>query len=301
VAPDVPGRILGDPTRLRQVLINLLGNAIKFTESGRVAAHVEIETPDNGRDSTVVLRFSVSDTGIGIPKHKLASIFHAFQQADGSTTRRFGGTGLGLSISTRLVSLMGGTMEVESTPGRGSTFRFTCRFGIVRDSTERVPPSMGDSPGTAPRAGKSSLSILVAEDNRINQRLVQRLLERSGHTVELAENGEQALALHRQGSFDVVLMDVQMPVMDGLEATREIRKAEASDGSYTPIIAMTAFAMEGDKERCIEAGMDGYVSKPLNPAEFNRALLEATRLDPSLLGAGTRLPAGDADESAGTG
>jgi CheY-like chemotaxis protein/HPt (histidine-containing phosphotransfer) domain-containing protein len=409
ITPDVPDALVGDGGRLRQVLVNLVGNAVKFTEQGEIVVQV-------GRDpagADVGLHFAVTDTGIGIPPDKQAVIFDSFAQADTSTTRRYGGTGLGLAISSRLVEMMGGRIWVESTPGAGSTFHFTARFGTGADQTkpQAVPElarlqglpvlvvddnasnrrileevlgnwqmrptavdggrralevleeaagrgepyplvlldahmpdldgfalveeirrrpqlaraailmlSSADPQGDAVRCrelgvarylvkpikqsalrgailealgvrperaeppgrtdfGTASrpLHILLAEDNATNQQLAVRLLERWGHTVRLADNGKAALAQLREGPFDLVLMDVQMPEMDGFEATAHIRAAEAAGqgfplaGRRLPIIAMTAHALKGDRERCLQAGCDGYVSKPVQA----RTLLEA--------------------------
>ena len=259
IQPDVPLRIVGDPGRLRQIVINLAGNAIKFTETGHVELKVGLDAP--GR-----LHFSVSDTGIGIPKDKQASIFEAFTQADGSVTRKFGGTGLGLSIVTRLVAMMGGKLWVESEPGQGATFHFTANFTLPPQGEAEASGTIPNSVGR--REIGRSLHILLAEDNIINQKLAVTLLQKDGHRVSVANNGEEALNALALERFDLVLMDVQMPVLDGLEATARIRQDEQAGARHTPIIAMTANAMQGDRERCLEAGMDGYISKPLNPREM---------------------------------
>jgi two-component system sensor histidine kinase/response regulator len=401
---DVPDGLQGDPTRIRQIVVNLLGNAIKFTSEGEVVIQVKIE--DESEDE-VVLHFAVRDTGIGIPVEKQQLIFEAFTQTDSSTTRKYGGTGLGLAISSRLVNKMGGKIWVESEPGRGSTFHFTTRLHLQKTSsrkyaplgaealrglpvlvvddnatnrrvlqemllawqmnpelTERGPEAlailersatkgtpfslilldaqMPDMDGftvverikqnarlsksvvimltsagfrgdaarcrelgiqgylTKPikrsdlleaikvvlgsqtgaeaspplvtvhslRESRGRLRILLAEDNRVNQVLAVRLLEKRGHEVTVAGNGEEALeALDRQ-AFDLVLMDVQMPEMDGLQATAAIRKGEMNTGKHIPIVAMTAHAMAGDKERCLEAGMDEYMTKPIRPEQL---------------------------------
>ena len=259
VEPGVPPRILGDPGRLRQIIINLAGNAIKFTEKGMVELKVGLDAPG-------CLHVSVSDTGIGIPKDKQDSIFEAFTQADGSVTRKFGGTGLGLSIVRRLVALMGGKLWVESEPGQGATFHFTANFSL---------PPLGDAErsGMRPASAEGSdiaraLNILLAEDNIINQKLAVTLLQKEGHRVAIANNGAEALEALARERFDLVLMDVQMPVLDGLETTARIRQGEQAGARRIPIVAMTANAMQGDRERCLQAGMDGYVSKPLNPREM---------------------------------
>jgi signal transduction histidine kinase/CheY-like chemotaxis protein len=411
VAPPVPDAVVGDPGRLRQVLLNLVGNAIKFTDRGEVAVRV---AADAAHDHEVLLHFSIADTGIGIPREKQELIFEAFTQADGSNTRRYGGTGLGLTIASQLVALMGGTIWVESEAGRGSTFHFTARLGRERRSQVRTPareratlaeleglrtlvvddhltnrrifeevlshwglrPTLADggeaalraieraneagtpyglilldaqmpdldgfalaarlqqhpdltgatimmlssadqigdaarcralgisgyltkpvkqsdlleailsAVGAAPRkpqgsvpAGATpsptraqSLRILVAEDNPVNQRMAVRVLEKRGHSVVVAENGKRALEALERGSFDLILMDVQMPEMSGLEATAAIRDNERATGAHIPIVGVTAHAMKGDRERYLEAGMDDYLAKPLRPAELFDAL-----------------------------
>ncbi len=411
VAPEVPEVVRGDVTRLRQVVMNLVGNAIKFTTQGEVAVKVQVEAED-GRD--LVLRFTVSDTGIGIAEDKREKIFDPFAQADTSTTRKYGGTGLGLTISVRLVRMMGGKIWVESEEGRGSHFHFTVRVGaadrkeikvgsaappeILRgvrvlvvddnDTNRRILEGMlkrwemrpisvkggeealtqlvaarkagdafglivtdmhmpkmdgfelverirrrpelstatimmltsaghrGDAErcqklgvsayllkpirqselreaiarvlgareqeGKIPlitrfslgdaRDGSDFLRVLVAEDNAVNQRLIVRLLEKRGHRVVLADNGRQALAALEKETFDLVLMDVQMPEMDGFEATNAIRMREKSIGSHQTIIALTAHAMKGDREECLARGMDGYLTKPIRPQELDEVL-----------------------------
>jgi CheY-like chemotaxis protein len=399
VQTDVPDGLRGDPTRLRQIVVNLLGNAVKFTAEGEVV--IQVQTEDVAGDE-VVLRFAVRDTGVGIPLEKQQLIFEAFTQTDSSTTRKYGGSGLGLAISAQLVNQMGGKIWVESQPGRGSTFHFTARFQLQKLSSRRYTPLApealrgiavlvvddnatnrrilqetlltwdmhpestesgaealnilrradaegapfplilmdaqmpgldgfstlkiikqdarlaksavimltsagfrGDSascrelgvngyltkpvkradlleaiklvlgPATGPepntplvtlhslREHRPRLKILLAEDNRVNQLLAVRLLEKRGHEVTVAGNGVEALAELDQQVFDLVLMDVQMPEMDGFEATAAIRKGEMKSGKHIPIIAMTAHAMAGDKERCLEGGMDDYITKPI--------------------------------------
>ncbi|MGC3961778.1 MAG: PAS domain S-box protein [Rhodocyclaceae bacterium] len=260
IAPEIPQLISGDPYRLRQVLLNLLANALKFTESGEV--HLSVEMLEHRTDD-VLLRFAVSDTGIGIPAEKQAIIFDAFSQADSSTTRRFGGTGLGLAICARLVGAMGGRIWVESEPGQGSTFYFTARFATVKGSavvTDTPPPRISFNTGPS-----VSLSLLLAEDNPVNQTLAQRMLGKLGHEVTIVANGRDAVDARRAGpAYDAILMDVQMPIMSGIEATLAIRELEHDeDMAHMPIIAMTAHAMHGDRERCIDAGMDGYLAKPI--------------------------------------
>ncbi len=412
IAADIPAALGGDPARLRQIILNLTGNAVKFTEQGEVVVSVERQPSDDGK---AILHFTVRDTGIGIRQDKLGSIFEAFTQEDASTTRRFGGTGLGLTISARLVALMGGRLWVESTPGVGSVFHlvlpFTVRvaapaqprgelkdlrgtrvlvvddnatnrrileeilsrwgmeptvvdggnaamhalnhalqrgapfhfalidfqmpdldgFGLAAMIKERpefgtttilMLSSVGHSTDTLrsrqlgisayltkpvrqsvlldailamPRGGGAlphsrrvfdmepaapaarALQILLAEDNVINQRVVTALLEKQGHTVTVVGDGQQAVVVAASGTFDVVLMDVQMPVMDGLEATAAIRAAERLSGGHLPIIALTAHAMKGDREICLNAGMDGYLSKPINVAELMALTESLTR------------------------
>ncbi len=408
VLPDVPDGLQGDPTRIRQIVVNLLGNAIKFTSEGEVVIQVDIQEES---EDEVVLHFVVRDTGIGIPLEKQHLIFEAFTQTDSSTTRKYGGTGLGLAISSRLINRMGGKIWVESEPGQGSTFHFTTRFRlqkissrkyaplgaealrglpvlVVDDNTtnrrvlqemllswqmnpvltesgpealkileranaERIPFSLilldAQMPGmdgfrvverikqnarlaksviimltsggfrgdaarcrelgiqgylTKPikrsdllegikvvlgsqseaeasaslvtlhslRESRGRLRILLAEDNRVNQLLAVRLLEKRGHEVAVAGNGEEALEALDKQAFDLVLMDVQMPEMDGLQATAAIRKGEMKSGKHIPIIAMTAHAMAGDKERCLEAGMDDYITKPIRPEQLGDVL-----------------------------
>ncbi|MBF0496829.1 MAG: response regulator, partial [Deltaproteobacteria bacterium] len=406
IQPDVPDRLLGDPARIRQVVLNLIGNAIKFTDAGEVVLEVELSSQTNDE---VALHFSVRDTGIGIPEDKKGRIFEPFTQADGSTTREYGGTGLGLTICSRLVSLMGGRIWVESEVGQGSTFHFDIRSTVSEgeivetipielvqlkglkvlvvddNATNRiilkemlkgweVKPTLVDSGlaalaalgrakennepfnlaildllmpqmdgfelakkikgnpihgnikmilltsasqrGDADRCKESGISaylnkpvghsdlldailtvlgapmpeadqkslvtrhalkesrtklkILLAEDNLINQRLAQAILEGRGHSVSVANNGAEAISELDVFKFDMVLMDVQMPVMDGITATERIREKERLTGGHIPVIAMTAFAMKGDQERCIAAGMDGYITKPIDPNEAIR-------------------------------
>jgi CheY-like chemotaxis protein len=408
---EVPDVLIGDPERLRRIVVNLVGNAIKFTEQGEVVLHVQLESQSANE---VLLHFSVTDTGIGIPLEQQQRIFEAFAQADASTTRKYGGTGLGLAISAQLCELMGGLMWVESEVGVGSTFHFTARFVVPprasTDGKEFVAPVKlrdlpvlvvddnrtnreileemilnwrmkpvaaengkaalemlkqaamearpfrvvlldGHMPGmdgfevaarmkhepsmkgaavilltsaglgedvsraktvgaaaalTKPvkqselwdaivnalhlpapnrsaanaatrrkRGARQKLRILVAEDNPVNQDLALHMLERRGHSVILAENGRQALDAVERHKFDLVLMDVQMPEMGGLEATQAIREREKSTGGHVPIIAMTAHAMQGDRQKCLDAGMDGYLSKPLDPRTFLRTVEES--------------------------
>jgi PAS domain S-box-containing protein len=434
VLADVPDHLIGDPGRLRQIIVNLVGNAIKFTEKGEVVVRVKsqvgnsrFEEDANGEPAGVLLHFEVQDTGIGIPRDRQEAIFAPFVQADGSTTRKYGGTGLGLAISGRLVELMGGRIGVESEPGRGSTFRFSARFGRAAGAPERTPAATRESLANLPvlivddnatnrrileemltnwhmkptvvesgaaalaelqRAYKAGtpyalalldammpemdgytlasaireqvqfagtiimmlssaersaaqvggsaiaaalmkpikqselfdaimtsigvasrseaaatpeadtvpcahpLRVLLAEDNAVNQKLATRLLQKRGHEVTVANNGREALAALENESFDVLLMDVQMPHMDGFEATAAIRTREQLTGAHLPIVAMTAHAMKGDREKCLQMGMDAYVSKPLQARELLE-VVEGVGLKIS----GCRLPIGEPESA----
>lgn len=258
----VPDLLIGDPLRFRQILINLVDNAIKFTHEGKISVRVDVreQTPE-----TVLLEFSVSDTGIGIRPEDQERIFSPFTQADASTTRNFGGTGLGLTITRKLVELMKGRLRVESLPDQGSTFYFTVNLNIP----QTIDVGVGEtsrSPVRLPR--RRALQVLLAEDTPTNQKVAQYLLTKRGHVVEIARNGRQALEMIARGDYDVVLMDIQMPVMDGFQATAAIRAMPDSAKSHLPIIAMTAHAMKEDAERCIAAGMDAYISKPIQAERF---------------------------------
>jgi two-component system, sensor histidine kinase and response regulator len=275
VAVSVPEMVSGDPGRLRQVLLNLLGNALKFTAEGEVGLKV---TVDVFEENAVVLHFIVSDSGVGIASEKLHVIFDSFTQADTSTTRQFGGTGLGLTISRRLVEMMGGRIWVESEPGFGSRFHFTVRLRTMTVAAAALHNAVSPAPMTTRYAlrnhgdGRKALDILVADDNRVNQKVAGRLLEKRGHHVVLAGNGHEALAALTQHSFDLVLMDVHMPGMDGFETTIAIREQEKTTGAHQSIVAMTAMVMKGDRERCIDAGMDGYISKPIDLQQLDDVL-----------------------------
>jgi len=262
VAADLPPIVVGDPVRLRQILFNLVDNAIKFTEQGEVVVAVSLDslTGDEAR-----VHFAVRDTGIGIPEDKRASIFEAFSQADTSTSRRYGGTGLGLAISAQLVSLLEGRLWVEGQVGSGSTFHFSLSMTVPAPV-----PADEDRPSRrrGPLRAKDRLRILVADDNPANRLLAARILEKRGHVVSQAADGREALAMAEREKLDVVVMDAQMPDMDGLQATREIRALEKATETHLPIIALTAWAMSGDRERCLAAGMDGYISKPINAQEL---------------------------------
>ena len=276
VEPTLPDVLVGDPQRLRQVIVNLVGNACKFTEKGQVSVRAELESKTG---SDVVVRFQVIDTGIGIPVEKHDLIFDPFRQLDGSMTRRHGGTGLGLSISARLVQLMGGRIWLTSEVGKGSTFSFTVRLAVAYGPQTQLEPSGRALASAFARedSKKRRLRILLAEDNVVNQKVVAELVRREGHDIVVVANGGDAMAAVTQGAFDLVLMDVQMPVVNGFEATAGIRQAEKDTTRRTPIIALTANAMKGDQQKCIDAGMDDYLSKPINFASLRAALEKWTQ------------------------
>jgi signal transduction histidine kinase/ActR/RegA family two-component response regulator len=266
IAPGIPKNVLGDPTRLRQILLNLLGNAVKFTGRGEVALRVSLDSIDQQK---VLLHFLVKDTGIGIAEDKVGQIFEAFAQADNSTTRRHGGTGLGLSICSRLVQLMGGRIWVESELGHGSSFHFTACFGASRTylDSRQVEVTEDRSPLDVFRR---PLAILLAEDSKVNQILVQKILNKHGHTVVVANNGREALEILETQAFDILLTDVQMPIMDGFELTATIRAKEVNSDARLPIVALTANAMNGDEQACLSMGMDGYLAKPIRSIDLVR-------------------------------
>ena len=265
---DVPQRLIGDPLRLGQILINLTTNAIKFTERGKIVVQVEVV---HRIDNTITLQFSVSDTGIGMTKEQQTKLFQAFSQADASTTRKYGGTGLGLAICARLAEMMGGRIWVTSELGLGSTFYFTSVLGYdqnIQSYAIQIQQQLSEDQ----LAGIQGAKILLVEDNEINQQVAGEILQQAGLLVDLANNGKEALMALKNNEYDAVLMDVQMPVMDGYEATRRIR-AELNL-KRLPIIAMTANAMSGDRERGIAVGMDDYVTKPINPRDVMAALVK---------------------------
>ena len=304
IAPDVPDHLVGDCGRLRQVIMNLLSNAVKFTDHGEVVLTVGVQAR---QEQSVDLHFQVRDTGIGVPQDKLSSVFEAFVQADGSTTRTHGGTGLGLAISAQLAEMLGGRIWAESAVGKGSVFHFTAHFGLQEPERQQpaaadvdlpglralppagqcrlgaaLPQALGGDPAdlvrhpggaqSRPQSPARALRILLAEDNPVNQKLTVRALEKAGHHVTVASDGARALSALEHADFDLILMDVQMPVLDGLAATEAIRHREQGSGRRTPIVAMTAHAMKGDKERCLSAGMDGYIAKPIRLAELYRVI-----------------------------
>ncbi|MCD4676825.1 MAG: response regulator [Desulfobacula sp.] len=269
IEKNIPDNLSGDPARIRQILINLIGNAVKFTSQGKIFVKIKLKKELH---KNYILLFEVKDTGIGIPIEKQGSIFDSFSQADTSTTRKFGGTGLGLAISKQLAQLMGGKIGVTSELDKGSIFWFT-----VKLKQHGFKPSDNEVISTKPNKKKylkisSGLKILLAEDNIINQKVVSIMLEKLGHSITIAGDGRQTLNLYEQEPFDLILMDIQMPVMDGEEATRKIRSLEKKSKTHIPIIALTANAMKGDKERYLKSGMDGYVAKPLQKTGLLKAI-----------------------------
>ncbi len=305
VAPNVPERLIGDELRLCQILINLVGNAVKFTSQGNIHVGVELDKhaalasdgyqAELGRP--ILLKFAISDTGIGIEPEKQAQIFEPFMQADSSTTRQFGGTGLGLTISTYLIKMMNGKIWVKSEVGKGTTIFFTValsvdsssnseegnalqsrsasrdlveRFSAHRNLTSTVERGLDEPSGNASEL--KSLHVLLVEDNVINQKVASKFLYKKGYKLTVVTNGQDALDALTQTGFDLVLMDIQMPVMNGLEATRQIRLRENEAGGRIPIIAMTANAMSGDREECLDAGMDDYIAKPIQAHELYAAI-----------------------------
>jgi PAS domain S-box-containing protein len=270
LSPALPSRVLGDPARLRQILLNLVGNAVKFTEKGRVL--VELSPLPVG-EGPPRFAFSVTDTGIGMDRLQLDRLFRKFTQGDSSMARRFGGTGLGLAICRQLADLMGGTIAVQSRPGEGS--RFTLELPLLSAGDR---PRSAAVPAPEERMAVSDASLLLVEDNAINQALAKAFLARSGYRLDAVGSGAEALAAVQDGNYDLILMDVQMPEMDGIEATRRIRALEG-EKSRTPIVAMTANAMLGDRERFLAAGMNDYVSKPIEPAALLAAIARCLKLD----------------------
>jgi CheY-like chemotaxis protein len=277
--PAVHTRLRGDPERLRQIISNLLSNAIKFTPQGKVAVNASERAQS---EQTVLLRVEIRDTGIGIDAESQKHIFEPFRQADGSTTRRFGGTGLGLTICKQLVELLGGQIGLNSTPGVGSMFWFEVPFAL-QQTPQQTPYPEQPKPQAVPPPDSVQADVpevaqpgrlLLVEDNPVNQAVAQAMLAELGWECDLAENGKEAVDALRQRRYAGVLMDCQMPVMDGFAATRVIRAMEASAGGsqHLPVIALTAHAMEGDSDKCLEAGMDAYLSKPYTLRELQHVL-----------------------------
>jgi PAS domain S-box-containing protein len=277
VAPEVPRYVVGDSGRLRQIFVNLIGNAVKFTDRGGVALRVSIAGKGDGR---IVLQCEVHDTGIGIPEQQIDKIFLPFTQLESSLTRRSSGSGLGLSITRRLVEAMNGSITVASAPGKGSIFRFTAAFGTVSDEAAFInaggAPAHASSPAGQP-AG--SLRILIVEDNEINATVAMQLVKKLGHSTEVAVNGPEALRLLSNAPFDLVLLDIQMPGMDGYTVARAIREGQAGGANKSiPIIAQTASAMNGDRQRGLEAGMNDYIVKPVYIGDLSAAIARAVRI-----------------------
>lgn len=274
---EVPRVIVGDAARLRQILLNLLSNAVKFTPQGRVTLQIATRQvlPEK-----FILHFSVEDTGVGIPADQLTLIFEPFTQVDGSITRRHGGTGLGLAIARQLVEMFEGEIWVDSDLGRGSTFHFTAAFGRAFGSgPEAARPDTISIYPPPPESSTQRLHILLAEDNVVNQRVIARMLKKLGWEVVVVNDGRAAVAESAEQRYDLILMDIQMPEMDGLNATVEIRSRERQIGGHLPIVALTAYAMPGDRERCLIAGMDDYLSKPVRVEDLHRVIVRYTNLD----------------------
>ncbi|MCP3957902.1 MAG: response regulator [bacterium] len=271
VAEDLPEWLLGDAGRLRQILINLIGNAVKFTEQGEVLVRARVgERVSDGDmdDETLMVRIDVSDTGIGVPPDRLAAIFEPFAQAQESASRQHEGTGLGLAICRQLATMMGGEVWAESRPGEGSTFSFTIR---LESSAPAEDLPQAPSPSPAPIvSGTSRARVLVAEDNRVNQMVAEAMLDKLGYRVDVVANGLEVLDALERAPYDLVLMDLQMPEMDGYRASAEIRQRSELDG--IPIVAMTAHAMASDREKCLSAGMNDYVSKPVQAEVLGKVL-----------------------------
>lgn len=262
---SIPDQLLGDPGKLHQILINLVGNAIKFTHEGGVTLAVRHIATQPGTNAQIDLRFLVTDTGIGIPEGEVANVFKAFSQLGTTRDSNHPGTGLGLVIAAQLVEMMGGKISVKSSPGEGTTFYFTVRLPLAPPDTKGAT-ICGETPSSATNMAeraRRSLQILLVEDEYINKTLAVTVLEREGWVVAVAENGIQALDRLKKQAFDLVIMDVQMPELNGYETTRAIRLQEQKTGCHMPIIAMTAYAVKGDREKCLAAGMDGYISKPI--------------------------------------
>jgi len=272
---NVPSSLKGDPHRLKQIVLNLASNAIKFTAKGYVEVHIKYDKP---KPNHHLLRFEVSDTGIGVSKDGRKSLFKEFSQVDASTTRKYGGTGLGLSISKKLVQMMNGKIGMESKFGKGSTFWFTAELGKIDADVKATTVIQQEKLDLISRIDKD-LSVLLVEDNKINQKIAVYNLTQAGYKVELAENGHEAVIKFKNGKFDLILMDVLMPVMNGFRATQKIRAIEQyrtrKNKDYVhhvPVIALTANAMKGDREACLAAGMDGYISKPFKQKELAELL-----------------------------
>jgi CheY-like chemotaxis protein len=268
----LPFGVRGDPTRIQQALLNYAANAVKFTERGGITLRVrQIDAGDGNGDGDALIRFEVQDTGIGIAKEALPRLFTAFEQADNSTTRQYGGTGLGLAITRKLAQLMGGDAGVESVPGEGSTFWFTCRLKVARrEMPSSYVPGHGDAEAALAR-DYAGTRVLLVEDEYVNREVARLLLEEIDFVIDEAENGAEALRQAREKDYAIILMDMQMPVMDGLEAARQLRQLHTCRD--VPILAMTANAFAEDKARCLAAGMDDFLTKPVDPEQLYAILL----------------------------
>jgi len=271
IAPDVPRFVHGDQSRVRQVLLNLLSNAIKFTAQGGVSVSVSVE---EHLDDHILVRFAIEDTGIGMNQQTIQRLFSPFSQADSSITRKYGGTGLGLSISRSLVDLMGGTITVESEEQKGSTFYFNLFLGTSSQSfvPMSIPATIDHQIPIFDSALFQNTLVLIAEDQKVNQRLAMLQLREFGCEAIAVSNGKEAVDAAAQTKYAAILMDCQMPEMDGFEAARTIRRMEKTSGLHVPIIAMTAQAMSGDREQCLVAGMDDYISKPVTSKKLAEVL-----------------------------
>ncbi|MCX7711904.1 MAG: PAS domain S-box protein [Clostridia bacterium] len=287
VQPGVPNYLVGDPNRLQQIMNNLIGNAVKFTHNGGIKVKVD---QCAAFDAYVELRFTVEDTGIGISKEEVDRLFKSFSQVDGSVTRKYGGTGLGLAISKQLVEMMGGAIWLESEKGKGSRFLFT----VLLETGDEGGAENGLTPISNADTGKQQLKILLVEDDMVNQLVTNQMLDSGGHHTTTVNNGREALEILKTHTFDLILMDIQMPEMDGVEATKRIRETEKGTDRHIPIIALTAHALQGDMERFIAAGMDYYISKPVEVAELLKSIentfLGKNRLNPRLTVNGTEEP-----------
>lgn len=300
---DVPNFLNGDPNRLRQVLLNLINNALKFTSKGQISIKIKNEDRDSlnkTEQESLTISFEVADTGIGIPTDRLDRMFQPFSQADASTTRRYGGTGLGLAISKNLVELMGGTISVKSKYGQGAAFKFTSTFkkGLDRALNPKFFCNYNDTSLTsAVKANLTGIRVLMAEDNEFNQRLALIVLQKMGIAADVVCNGKEVIEAVCKNSYDIILMDVQMPEMDGIEAAKQVRK----QGYYTPIIAMTANATPQDRLNCIQAGMDDYISKPINSDKLRSIILKNIKDNvESMSKSEEHLPAGAIKDSIST-
>ncbi len=263
----IPTHVIGDPTRIRQILLNYGNNAVKFTSDGTISLSASLLEED---DDEITVKFSVEDTGKGIPENKQKQLFNPFSQADSSTTRKYGGTGLGLAICKQLTELMNGEVGVDSEEGSGSVFWSTLK--LKKDKTKSISQN---GAGTEKTVGDplniEGLKILVAEDNHINQKVAQKIFEQKGIQITIVDNGIDAVKKAKENSYDMIFLDIHMPELDGFEATRNIREHENSE-KRTPIIALTASAMKGDREECLKAGMDDYLSKPINRDELDQII-----------------------------